>query len=54
MSVAILTCLTFGICALLLPNIVAAALGLGLYALALMTIRPRPLRDAVAYVRALH
>lgn len=53
-SVAILTCLTFGICALLLPNIVAAALGLGLYALALMTIRPRPLRDAVAYVRALH
>jgi len=54
LSVALLTALTFGISALLLPNVLAAAVGLALYALALMTIRPRPLREALAYVRALH
>jgi hypothetical protein len=53
-SVALLTAITFGIPAALLPNAVAAVVGLVLYALVLLTIRPRPLRDAWAYVRALH
>jgi hypothetical protein len=53
-SVALLTVTTFGIPAALLPNAVAAVVGFVLYALVLLTIRPRPLRDAWAYVRALH
>jgi len=52
-SVAMLTCLTFGICALLFPSVLAAAVGLALYTFALLAIRPQPLRDALAYVRAL-
>ena len=40
--------------ALLLPRLPAAAIGLGLYALVLVTARPRGLRAAWAYVRALH
>jgi peptidoglycan biosynthesis protein MviN/MurJ (putative lipid II flippase) len=54
LGVALLTLLTFGVCALFLPETAAAALGLVLYALVLITIRPRPLREAWAYVRALH
>lgn len=53
-SIALLTTIAFGIPAVLLPNTVAAGVGLLLYALVLLTIRPRPLRDAWAYVRALH
>jgi len=54
LSVALLTTITFGIPAALLSNAVAAGVGLLLYGLLLLTIRPRPLRDAWAYVRALH
>jgi peptidoglycan biosynthesis protein MviN/MurJ (putative lipid II flippase) len=54
LSVALLTTIAFGIPAILLPNAVAAAVGLLLYTLLLSMIRPRPLRDAWAYVRALH
>jgi O-antigen/teichoic acid export membrane protein len=54
LSVAALTAITFGVPAALLPNVVAAAVGLLLYALVLLTVRPRALRDAWAYVRALH
>jgi hypothetical protein len=54
LTVALLTAVTFGIPAAVLPNVVAAVVGFVLYALALLTIRPRPLRDAWAYVRALH
>lgn len=54
LSIALLTLLTFGVCALLLPNVAAAAVGALLYSLVLITIRPRPLREAWSYVRALH
>ena len=53
-SVAALTAVTFGIPAALLPDAVAAAVGLVLYVLVLLTLRPRALREAWAYVRALH
>jgi hypothetical protein len=54
LSVAALSAITFGIPAAALPNAAAAAVGLVLYALVLLTVRPRPLREAWAYVRALH
>jgi putative peptidoglycan lipid II flippase len=54
LSVAALTALTFGVPAAVLSNALAAVVGLLLYALVLLTIRPRALRDAWAYVRALH
>jgi hypothetical protein len=54
LTVALLTWLTFGSCALLLSNAAAAAVGLLFYSLVLVAIRPRPLREAWAYVRALH
>ena len=54
LSVSLLTAITFAIPAVLLSNAVAAGVGLLLYALVLLTVRPRPLRDAWAYVRALH
>lgn len=54
LTVALLTWFTFGICGLLLSNAAAAAVGLLLYSLVLVAIRPRPLREAWAYVRALH
>ena len=53
-SVAALTAVTFGVPAAVLPDAVAAAIGLVLYALVLLTLRPKALRDAWAYVRALH
>ena len=40
--------------ALVLPAVAAAAVGGGVYAAALAALRPRGLRDAWAYVRALH
>jgi O-antigen/teichoic acid export membrane protein len=46
--------LSFGVLALLAGGITAAAVGLALYALLLAAIRPRGLREAWAYVRALH
>lgn len=46
--------LSFGVLALLVGGIAAAAAGLALYALLLAAIRPRGLREAWAYVRALH
>jgi hypothetical protein len=54
LSVALLTAITFGIPAVLLPNAVAAVVGVLVYVLVLVSVRPRPLRDAWAYVRALH
>jgi peptidoglycan biosynthesis protein MviN/MurJ (putative lipid II flippase) len=54
LSVALLTAIAFGIPAVLLSNAAAAVVGFFLYALVLLAIRPRPLRDAWAYVRALH
>jgi hypothetical protein len=54
LSVALLTWFTFGISALLLSKAAAAAVGLLLYSFVLLAIRPRPLREAWAYVRALH
>jgi hypothetical protein len=50
----LLTAAAFGIPAVLLSNAAAAVVGFFLYALVLLAIRPRPLRDAWAYVRALH
>jgi O-antigen/teichoic acid export membrane protein len=46
--------LSFGLLALAIGGIPAAAVGLALYALLLAAIRPRGLREAWAYVRALH
>lgn len=46
--------LSFGVLALLVGGVAAAAAGLALYALLLAAIRPRGLREAWAYVRALH
>jgi O-antigen/teichoic acid export membrane protein len=46
--------LSFGVLALLVGGVAAAAVGLALYALLLAAIRPRGLREAWAYVRALH
>jgi hypothetical protein len=54
LAVAALTGLTFGLASLLLPNAAAAIVGLSLYALVLLIVRPRPLREAWAYVRTLH
>lgn len=54
LTVSALTALTFGLSALLLPTALAAVVGVGLYLLVLLTLRPRPLREAWAYVRALH
>jgi O-antigen/teichoic acid export membrane protein len=45
---------TFGAAAVLFDGLPAAAFGLTLYVLALATLRPRGLREAWAYVRALH
>jgi O-antigen/teichoic acid export membrane protein len=44
----------FGLPSLLLPSIVAAVVGLALYAGALVVLRPRGLVEAWRYVRALH
>jgi len=46
--------LSFGVLALVAGGITAAAIGLAVYALLLAAIRPRGLREAWAYVRALH
>lgn len=46
--------LSFGVLALAVGGIPAAAAGLALYALLLAALRPRGLREAWAYVRALH
>ena len=46
--------LSFGVLALLVGGVAAAAAGLAVYALLLAAIRPRGLREAWAYVRALH
>jgi hypothetical protein len=54
LAVAALTGVTFGLSSLLLPNAAAAIVGLSLYALVLLVVRPRPLREAWAYVRTLH
>jgi O-antigen/teichoic acid export membrane protein len=51
---ALLVGLSFGVLALAIGGIPAAAVGLALYALLLAAIRPRGLREAWAYVRALH
>ncbi len=51
---AVLTVAAFGLASLALPPVPAAGLGLALYALALAIVRPRGLREAVAYVRVLH
>jgi hypothetical protein len=39
---------------LVADGFVAAGIGLALYAAALAVIRPKPLREAWAYLRALH
>ena len=49
-----LVAVTFGAAAVLFDGLPAAAFGLALYLLALATLRPRGLREAWAYVRALH
>jgi hypothetical protein len=51
---ALVAGLSFGLLALAIGGIPAAAVGLALYALLLAAIRPRGLREAWAYVRALH
>jgi O-antigen/teichoic acid export membrane protein len=51
---AVVAGLSFGLLALAIGGIPAAAVGLALYALLLAAIRPRGLREAWAYVRALH
>ncbi|MDQ3821920.1 MAG: hypothetical protein M3321_01600 [Actinomycetota bacterium] len=51
---ALVVGLSFGVLALLVGGVAAAAAGLALYALLLAAIRPRGLREAWAYVRALH
>ena len=53
-SIGLLTTIVFGIPAVLLRNTVAAGVGLFLYALVLLAVRPKPLRDAWTYVRTLH
>jgi hypothetical protein len=45
---------SFGLLSLVLPPIPAAASGLALYGAILVVLRPQGLRDAWAYVRALH
>ena len=54
LAVGILTVATFGTAGLFLPSAAAAAVGFALYALVLITVRPRALREAWAYVRTLH
>ena len=54
LAVGALAFASFGILALLLGGIPAAAAGLVVYAVLLAALRPRGLRDAWAYVRALH
>jgi hypothetical protein len=49
-----LAAVSFGVLALVLGGIPAAAAGLAVYAALLAALRPRGLRDAWAYVRALH
>ena len=46
--------LSFGVLAAVLGGFPAAVLGLALYAGLLAVLRPRGLRDAWTYVRALH
>ena len=53
-SVAALSAVTFGVPAAVLPDALAAAVGVVLYSLVLVVLRPKALRDAWAYVRALH
>jgi putative peptidoglycan lipid II flippase len=53
LTVSVLAGLTFGLAALFLPDAIAAVVGLALYSALLLTLTPRPLREAWAYVRAL-
>jgi hypothetical protein len=51
---ASLAAASFGVLAAVLGGFPAAAVGLALYATLLALLRPRGLREAWAYVRALH
>ena len=53
-GLAALATVTFGLASLATSGVVAAGIGLVVYAAALMAVRPRGLLDAWAYVRALH
>jgi hypothetical protein len=53
-AVGALAGLSFGIVSFVLDGFLAAAVGLGLYGLLLAVWRPRGLREAWSYVRALH
>jgi hypothetical protein len=54
LTAAALAAFAFGIPAAFAPRPAAAAIGLVLYATLLVTVRPRGLREAWAYVRVLH
>ena len=54
LGLAALATVTFGLASLATSGAVAAGIGFVVYAAALMTVRPRGLTDAWAYVRALH
>jgi hypothetical protein len=54
LTVGLLTAMTFGLSSLVLPDLLAAMVGLSLYALVLAAAQPPPLREAWAYVRTLH
>jgi hypothetical protein len=54
LTLGLLAAATFGLSSLILPDLVAAIVGLSLYALVLSATKPPALREAWAYVRTLH
>jgi len=53
-SLGALAVAAFGLSALVLSGLPAAAVGLAAYGAVLAVVRPRGLREALVYVRALH